>query len=113
MHRHDIQPAEWFKSSYSGGSGTECVEVAASAADVAVRDSKVPHGARLDLRPSAWGEFAGALREGRLSRPDLVIAWRPTRPARAGPPFTGRFCRDRWLEPFHPVLCKRDVIASP
>jgi hypothetical protein len=57
----------WSKSSYSNGTGGECVEVAASAMDVAVRDSKVPHGARLDIRPAAWGEFVDALREGRLS----------------------------------------------
>ncbi|NUK24086.1 DUF397 domain-containing protein [Streptomyces lunaelactis] len=64
MDQEDIR---WIKSSYSGGSGTECVEVAASTVDVAVRDSKVPHGAWLDLRPAAWGEFVDALREGHLS----------------------------------------------
>ncbi|MFF3458000.1 DUF397 domain-containing protein [Streptomyces sp. NPDC002730] len=57
----------WRKSSYSNGMGGECVEVAASAQHVSVRDSKVPHGARLDLLPGAWGEFVDALREGRLS----------------------------------------------
>ncbi|MFD9222898.1 DUF397 domain-containing protein [Streptomyces sp. NPDC060064] len=64
MGHEDIR---WIKSSYSGGSGTECVEVAVSAVDISVRDSKVPHGARLDLLPGAWGEFVDALREGRLS----------------------------------------------
>ncbi|MDQ0943182.1 DUF397 domain-containing protein [Streptomyces sp. V1I1] len=63
----EIQADAWFKSSHSGANTSECVEVAASAVDVAVRDSKVPHGARLDIRPAAWGEFVGALREGRLS----------------------------------------------
>ncbi|AVZ73250.1 DUF397 domain-containing protein [Streptomyces lunaelactis] len=63
----DQEDVRWIKSSYSGGSGTECVEVAASAVDVAVRDSKVPHGARIELRPAAWREFVGALLEGRLS----------------------------------------------
>ncbi|MFI1397726.1 DUF397 domain-containing protein [Streptomyces sp. NPDC020681] len=57
----------WSKSSYSNGTGGECVEVATSAVDIAVRDSKVPHGARLGLRPAAWGEFVVAVREGRLS----------------------------------------------
>ncbi|NUK00281.1 DUF397 domain-containing protein [Streptomyces lunaelactis] len=61
-------PAEaWFKSSYSGANTSECVEVAVSAMDVAVRDSKVPHGAWLGLRSAAWGEFVDALREGHLS----------------------------------------------
>ncbi|MGI5398712.1 DUF397 domain-containing protein [Streptomyces sp. CA-135486] len=57
---------EWIKSSYSGGSGTECVEVAASDQDVAVRDSKVPSGPQLALGQSAWVDFVGALRVGRL-----------------------------------------------
>ncbi|MEU0745675.1 DUF397 domain-containing protein, partial [Streptomyces albogriseolus] len=30
----------WFKSSYSGGAGGECLEVAASLTSVHVRDSK-------------------------------------------------------------------------
>ncbi|MFI2350225.1 DUF397 domain-containing protein [Streptomyces sp. NPDC019443] len=63
MDQEDIR---WIKSSYSGGSGTECVEVAASAEDVGVRDSKVPHGPRLALPSSAWRGFVEALREGRL-----------------------------------------------
>lgn len=63
----EIQADAWFKSSYSGANTSECVEVSASAMDIAVRDSKVPHGARLDIRPAAWGEFVDALREGRLS----------------------------------------------
>ncbi|NUL03672.1 DUF397 domain-containing protein [Streptomyces lunaelactis] len=63
MDQEDIR---WIKSSYSGGSGTECVEVAASAANVAVRDSKVPHGPRLALGPSAWAGFVTAIRQAHL-----------------------------------------------
>jgi uncharacterized protein DUF397 len=63
MGQEDIH---WIKSSYSGGSGTECVEVAASAIDVAVRDSKDPHGPRIALRAPVWGDFVTALRQGRL-----------------------------------------------
>lgn len=59
--------ARWRKSSYSNGMGGECVEVAASTEDVAVRDSKVPHGPRLALGSVAWGDFVGALRQGRIS----------------------------------------------
>ncbi|MFB7085443.1 DUF397 domain-containing protein [Streptomyces sp. NPDC056296] len=33
----------WFKSSYSGGEGNECVEVAGRGPWVTVRDSKTPH----------------------------------------------------------------------
>lgn len=56
---------QWFKSSYSGGSGTECVEAARLATGTVVRDSKVPQGARLLFSGRAWGEFVGALRDGR------------------------------------------------
>lgn len=63
----DQENVHWIKSSYSGGSGTECVEVAASVEDVAVRDSKVPHGPRLALGSAAWRGFVGALRQGRIS----------------------------------------------
>ncbi|GAA2991481.1 DUF397 domain-containing protein [Actinokineospora diospyrosa] len=49
----------WRKSSFSGGSGTDCVEVAWSADrpagdDVLVRDSKNPAGPMLTLPSSAW-----------------------------------------------------------
>ncbi|WP_432102253.1 DUF397 domain-containing protein [Streptomyces sp. bgisy091] len=57
----------WFKSSYSGGDGDSCVEVALTPAEVQVRDSKVEEGPRLSLAPSAWACFvayAGADRAG-------------------------------------------------
>ncbi|MGW2986106.1 DUF397 domain-containing protein [Streptomyces goshikiensis] len=46
----------WRKSSYSGDEGGACVEMApcASADEVHVRDSKVPHGPTLTLSPSTW-----------------------------------------------------------
>jgi hypothetical protein len=47
----------WFKSSYSGGDGDSCVEVAACPTTVHVRDSKVTDGPRLALAPSAWTDF--------------------------------------------------------
>ncbi|MFJ3497882.1 DUF397 domain-containing protein [Streptomyces sp. NPDC086091] len=48
----------WTKSSYSSDQGGECVEVAGTLCDaVAVRDSKVPAGARLTLAPAAFGTF--------------------------------------------------------
>ncbi|MEV6398913.1 DUF397 domain-containing protein [Streptomyces sp. NPDC051907] len=62
----EIPARAWFKSSYSGANTSECVEVAPTARIVAVRDSKNPHGPRLALPASAWGDFVGALREGRL-----------------------------------------------
>ncbi|WP_328311376.1 DUF397 domain-containing protein [Streptomyces sp. NBC_00442] len=48
---------DWFKSSYSGSSGDDCVEVAACPAAIHIRDSKDRAGPRLALAPSAWGAF--------------------------------------------------------
>ncbi|AQU67016.1 DUF397 domain-containing protein [Streptomyces niveus] len=49
---------KWFKSSYSdSSSGNDCVEVAATATAVLVRDSKDLQGPRLGLAPTAWASF--------------------------------------------------------
>ncbi|MFF5391329.1 DUF397 domain-containing protein [Streptomyces sp. NPDC013012] len=48
---------DWRKSSYSSGEGGNCVEVAAHPATVHVRDSKVPHGPQLAVAPAAWAAF--------------------------------------------------------
>ncbi|MFB7596430.1 DUF397 domain-containing protein [Streptomyces sp. NPDC056160] len=51
---------EWFKSSYSSNEGPDCVEVAIAAeATVHVRDSKARDGGRLAFAGSAWAEFLG------------------------------------------------------
>ncbi|WP_406408343.1 DUF397 domain-containing protein [Streptomyces halstedii] len=47
----------WFKSSHSGGSGDDCVEVATTPASVHVRDSKDGHGPQLALSPTSWVHF--------------------------------------------------------
>ncbi|MGW6012147.1 DUF397 domain-containing protein [Streptomyces sp. NPDC055210] len=48
----------WFKSSYSGDSSGDCVEVAVcAAATIHVRDSKNTRGPQLALSPDAWGSF--------------------------------------------------------
>ncbi|MGW6308829.1 DUF397 domain-containing protein [Streptomyces niveus] len=52
---------EWFKSSYSGDGGDNCVEVAAQPHAVLVRDSKDPHVSRLTLTPTAWAAFTAHL----------------------------------------------------
>ncbi|MFE5667884.1 DUF397 domain-containing protein [Streptomyces niveus] len=51
----------WFKSSYSGSDGDNCVEVAAHPHAVLVRDSKDPHVGRLTLTPTAWAAFTAHL----------------------------------------------------
>ncbi|WP_327304535.1 DUF397 domain-containing protein [Streptomyces sp. NBC_01298] len=47
----------WFKSSYSSGSGDDCVEVAVGTSAVHVRDSKHQDGPRLALSPAVWADF--------------------------------------------------------
>lgn len=47
----------WFKSSYSGGSGDSCVEVADGPDVVHVRDSKVAGGPELGITAPAWASF--------------------------------------------------------
>ncbi|MER6226884.1 DUF397 domain-containing protein [Streptomyces sp900105755] len=47
----------WFKSSYSGSQGGDCVEVASTPATVHVRDSKAPDGPILTVSPAVWSEF--------------------------------------------------------
>ncbi|MGX1269752.1 DUF397 domain-containing protein [Streptomyces phaeoluteigriseus] len=47
----------WFKSSYSSGSGDNCIEVAALPHHIHVRDSKDKSGPQLALSPAAWAEF--------------------------------------------------------
>jgi hypothetical protein len=46
----------WRKSSYSGNSGGQCVEVAARGA-IFIRDSKNPRGPVLEVAPQMWRAF--------------------------------------------------------
>ncbi|MEV3896784.1 DUF397 domain-containing protein [Streptomyces anulatus] len=49
----------WHTSSYSSGSGGNCVEVAACPHAVHVRDSKVSDGPAFAVAPDAWSAFLG------------------------------------------------------
>jgi hypothetical protein len=49
--------AIWRKSSYSGDTGGDCVEVAALTPHIAVRDSKNPSAGILTLSPAAFSAF--------------------------------------------------------
>ncbi|MGW1974319.1 DUF397 domain-containing protein [Streptomyces sp. NPDC001889] len=49
----------WFKSSYSGTEGGQCLEVAAGGGAVHVRDSKVLAGPVLQMSREAWAGFVG------------------------------------------------------
>lgn len=49
----------WFTSSYSTGSGGECVEVAECPSSVHVRDSKDTNRPGLVVGATAWTAFVG------------------------------------------------------
>ncbi|MEN8653786.1 DUF397 domain-containing protein [Streptomyces sp. 21So2-11] len=58
----------WFKSSYSGGGGEDCIEVAVHPTTIHIRDSKnTPDtGPILDVSPAPWADFV-AYASGQVS----------------------------------------------
>jgi hypothetical protein len=61
----ELSHATWRKSSYSGGNGGQCVEVALSLPGlVAVRDSKRRDGSVLAVDPRQWTRFVVAVKAG-------------------------------------------------
>lgn len=56
----------WYKSSYSGGSQGECLEVARGHDAVPVRDSKAAHGPAVIASAASWSTFVSAVRNGTL-----------------------------------------------
>jgi uncharacterized protein DUF397 len=61
----DLSRAEWRKSSWSGGNGGDCVEVARNLPGaVAVRDSKDPGGPKLVFTPDEWRAFTAGVTAG-------------------------------------------------
>ncbi|MGA6154760.1 DUF397 domain-containing protein [Stenotrophomonas sp. NPDC087984] len=57
MSTEDSARGAWFKSSYSGNEGGECVEVATTPGAVHVRDSKEPERAQLVFAAQSWAAF--------------------------------------------------------
>ena len=57
-----IEVGLWRKSSYSGGSGGNRVEVADSPSVVVVRDTKDRDGGTLALTAGAWAAFTASLK---------------------------------------------------
>ncbi|GII76699.1 hypothetical protein Sru01_16810 [Sphaerisporangium rufum] len=54
----ELSAAEWRKSSHSGSDGGSCVEVATNVPGlVALRDSKIPNGPTITVRPEHWRGF--------------------------------------------------------
>jgi hypothetical protein len=58
----DLTGATWRKSTYSGGQGGNCVEVADGLPVIPVRDSKDPEGPALTFNPAAWTAFITAVK---------------------------------------------------
>jgi len=68
-----MEGLSWRKSSYSGGDGGGCVEVATTSGTTTsgtqyVRDSRDPGGPRLEASSAAFRVFIEAVKDGRLDR---------------------------------------------
>ncbi len=60
-----LAKALWRKSSYSGGNGGGCVEVASHRPNtVSVRDSKDREGPQLAFTGQAWSQFVAGIKRG-------------------------------------------------
>ncbi|PZT75717.1 MULTISPECIES: DUF397 domain-containing protein [unclassified Streptomyces] len=60
---YDLSTAIWHKSSYSGGSGGDCLEVLDGVPDIVpVRDSKVTDGPAVIFGAGAWQTFVADLK---------------------------------------------------
>ncbi len=65
-----VDRAQWRKSSYSGGNGGDCVEVAVlPGGGRAVRDSKDPDGAKLAFTADQWMAFTTGVQAGEFDLP--------------------------------------------
>ncbi len=63
----DLSRMNWFKSSYSEGSG-QCVEVAwLDGGRVGVRDSKNPTAPALIFTPGEWDAFTAGIQDGEFT----------------------------------------------
>jgi Domain of unknown function (DUF397) len=89
-----LNSVEWRKSSYSGGNGGNCVEVAVSTEAVMVRDTTDRHGLVLAVSADAWRQFTAAVRLPRRDKtragtgesyPCPLPLLRNVRVARSGP----------------------------
>ena len=60
----ELAGARWVKSSGSGPTGGNCVEVAALGGLVAVRDSRHPAGPAVVFPAAAWDDFVAAAKNG-------------------------------------------------
>jgi hypothetical protein len=65
-------PAQWRKSSFSGGGeGNDCVEIANLHTRIAIRDSKVPSRGTLSFPTGAFTAFIQILKADKGSHPTI------------------------------------------
>jgi Domain of unknown function (DUF397) len=58
----DLTSVSWRKSSYSGGNGGNCIQVAGLPDTIAVRDSKDPDGPALLFTAAEWAAFTARVK---------------------------------------------------
>ena len=63
----DHLTAIWRKSTYSGGNGGNCVEVANIPRTIAIRDSKNPEGSTLTVSSEDWRAFTDSVKARRYN----------------------------------------------
>ncbi|MFE6333232.1 DUF397 domain-containing protein [Streptomyces sp. NPDC057806] len=64
QNSQDLTGAQWRKSTYSGGTGGDCVEVADLTPRIAIRDSKNPAHGTLTVAPESFARFVAATTAG-------------------------------------------------
>jgi hypothetical protein len=70
MRASGLAAAAWRKSTRSGPTGGNCVEVAfLTGGEVAVRNSRQPDGPALVFTPAEWDAFIGGATDGEFARP--------------------------------------------
>jgi hypothetical protein len=70
MNASALTDAKWVRSRHSGPTGGNCVEVAFLAGgEIAMRNSRHPHGPALIFTRSEWDAFLGGARDGEFGRP--------------------------------------------
>ena len=60
------QQVTWRKSSYSGGEGGQCVELASLDGSVGIRDSKNPQNPHIEVGREALASLLGQIKAGEL-----------------------------------------------
>ena len=63
-----LSGARWRKSSYSSDTGGECIEGATAEGIAAIRDSKDPEGPVLTFTPEAFSSFVTSAANGTFAR---------------------------------------------